>query len=165
MRWSDRERNQIIIIFIAHKYCNIRAKKALSVIITDFTDICICVVMRQSVPSHLTVHSFRHKKYVYIYDELDDAAYQLSRMLSDVAQRWIHVGIILGVKWSWIIQRSGRDDDRQNLREMLCHWLESITNVTLQRLVEAVKHSAGGNNYRLAETINNKLNAICIRID
>ena len=42
--------------------------------------------------------------------------------------------------------------------ERLCHWLDTLGEaVTLQRLVEAVEHSAAGSNPTLAASIKSKL--------
>ena len=71
-----------------------------------------------------------------------------------MAYRWIHVGALLcpDITFSWLSeQRSG--DDQQNLRALMRAWLNSMGDVTLQRLVEAVEHRAGGNNLVLAKMI------------
>ena len=109
--------------------------------------------MRQYIPSPFTVDSLYGNE--HLYGSPDDAANNLSRKLSDVADRWIHIGVLLGVEWPWLKQRIGRDDDRQNLRVMLRHWLDSLDGVKLQTVVEAVRHSAGGSNPKLAERIKN----------
>ena len=83
----------------------------------------------------------------------------LSRELSAVAHRWFQVGVLLGVELHWLEQRrNAGQPDSQNLDDTLDYWLESCDEaVTLQRLVEAVEHSAGGNNPILAAAIKSKL--------
>ena len=89
---------------------------------------------------------------------MDEATEALSRELSAVAHRWVQVGVLLGVAFSWLEQRLARQTYQQNLRETLCHWLDTLDEaVTLQRLVEAVEHSAGGSNPSLAAAIKGKL--------
>ena len=92
-----------------------------------------------------------------IFDGVEDALDDLLVDLSAVASRWIHIGALLSpdITFSWLSeQRSG--DDQQNLRATMEAWLNSIGDVTLQRLVEAVEHSAGGKNPVLAKTIKDK---------
>ena len=87
----------------------------------------------------------------------EDAAHSLCGELLDVFSRWIHIGVILGVEFSWLEGRIGKDTDQQNLRDTIKHWLNSLGDVTLQRLVGAVEHGAGGNNPQLAEVLREKL--------
>ena len=90
----------------------------------------------------------------FVYDSIDSATDDLSRKLSDVAHRWIHVGVLLGVEWAWLARlREKGVTAQQSLRDTLRHWLDSLGEVTLPRLVEAIEHSAGGNNSRLAEAM------------
>ena len=106
-----------------------------------------------SLPLPLSVDDFTSGSHTY--DSVDEATEALSRELSAVAHRWVQVGVLLGVAFSWLEQRrNARQDDQQNLRDTLCHWLDTLGEaVTLQRLVEAVEHSAGGNSPALAETV------------
>ena len=88
---------------------------------------------------------------VHVYESAEDATSALWTELLPVARRWLHIGLLLGIKFSWLEQtRCKGNDDEQNLRDMLTHWLNSLGDVTLPRLVEAVEHSAGGKNPRLA---------------
>ena len=93
------------------------------------------------------------------YNSVRQATEALSRELSNVAYRWIQVGVLLGVGLPWLEERrSTRQTDQQNLRETLHHWLESpFEDITLQHLVEAVDHSAGGDNPALAAAIKSNL--------
>ena len=105
-----------------------------------------------TVPSPHAVNDFKGSQFVY--DSVDVATDDLSRKLLDVAHRWIHIGVLLGVEWAWLARlRESRGSAQQSLRETLHHWLNSLGEVTLPRLVEAVEHSAGGNNSRLADKI------------
>ena len=90
----------------------------------------------------------------FVYDSIDSATDDLSRKLSDVAHRWIQTGVLLGVEWAWLVSlRERRVTAQQSLRETLRHWLDSLGEVTLPRLVEAIEHSAGANDSRLAEAM------------
>ena len=93
-----------------------------------------------------------------MYDMSDDAVDGFCKTLDDVAPRWINIGVLLDVKWSWLYDRYVRDNDpQQNLRAMLHKWMDSGGNgVTLPRLVEAVDHRAGGNHPILAKEIIDK---------
>ena len=91
-----------------------------------------------------------------VYSDAEEATRNLSRELSPVAHRWLHIGVLLGIKLWWLEQRRN-DDEQQNLRDMLRYRLISHDNVTLQRLVEAVEHRAGGNNPKLAQELKSKL--------
>ena len=95
----------------------------------------------------------------HLYNSVDQATEALSRELSAVAHRWIQVGVLLGVGLPWLEQRrSTRQTDQQNLREVLRYGLDTLDEViTLQRLVEAVEHSAGGDNPTLAAAIKSNL--------
>ena len=90
---------------------------------------------------------------------MDEATEALSRELPAVAHRWVQVGVLLGVAFSWLEQRrSAGLPDWLNMEDTLHHWLDTLGEaVTLQRLVEAVEHSAGGNNPILAAAIKSKL--------
>ena len=93
----------------------------------------------------------------FIFKEADDALDNLMVDLTAVASRWIHIGALLGpdITFAWLsIQTSG--NHQQILRDMLATWMDSIGEVTLQRLVEAVEHSAGGKNPAVANTIKDK---------
>ena len=90
-----------------------------------------------------------------VYRDAEEAKRNLSRELSPVAHRWLHIGVLLGIKLWWLEQRRS-GDAQQNLRDML-YRLISHHSVTLQRLVEAVEHRAGGNNPELAQELKSKL--------
>ena len=92
-----------------------------------------------------------------VYSSAEEATTNLSTELSSVARRWLHIGLLLGIKFCWLEQRERSTDDQQNLRGMLKHWLNSLGNVTLQRLIEAVEHSAGGKSPTLAGEIKMRL--------
>ena len=94
---------------------------------------------------------------MHIFDDVEVATDDLSGQLLPVASRWIHIGALLcpDIEFSWLSgQRSS--DDHQNLRALMRTWLNSIGDVTLQRLVEAVEHSAGGKDPALAKKIKEK---------
>ena len=91
----------------------------------------------------------------HIYESDEAATDSLSRELSPIAHHWMHIGVLLGVEFSWLEQRTSADH-HQNLRATLNHWLNSLGDITLQRLVEAVEHRAGGNNPQLAGTLKEK---------
>ena len=75
-----------------------------------------------------------------------------------MAHRWLHIGLLLEIEFYWLERRErSTDDDQQNLHGMLKHWLNSLRNVTLQRLIEAVEHSAGGRSPKLAGEIKKRL--------
>ena len=90
-----------------------------------------------------------------LYDSDDAATDSLSGELLPVSHRWIHLGVLLGVDFSWLQSREG--SKQQNLRATINHWLNSLGDVTLQRLVEAVEHRAGGNNPQVAKVLREKL--------
>ena len=92
-----------------------------------------------------------------MYYSAEEATTHLSRELLPVAHRWLHIGLLLGIKFWWLEQRERSTDDQQNLRDMLKHWLNLLRNVTLQRLIEAVEHSAGGKSPTLAGEIKMRL--------
>ena len=90
----------------------------------------------------------------YDDDSVEKATGALSQELSQIAHCWIHVGVLLGVRFSWLEKRSSeQSDSQQNLHDTLSHWLNSSDDVTLQRLVEAIEHKAGGNYPILAKRI------------
>ena len=91
-----------------------------------------------------------------MYHSAEEATTHLSRELKRVAHRWLHIGLLLGIEFWWLEQRRNTDD-QQNLRGMLKHWLNSLGDVTLQRLIEAVEHSAGGKSPTLAGEIKMRL--------
>ena len=94
----------------------------------------------------------------HIYESVEEATESLSRELSAVAHWWVQVGVLLDVALAWLEKkRNERSDDQQTLRDMLGQWLDSLGDVTLQRLVEAVEHSAGGSDPALAAAIRTKL--------
>ena len=95
----------------------------------------------------------------HVYHSAEEATTHLSRELLPVAHRWLHIGLLLGIEFWWLEQRERSTDDQQNLRGMLKHWLNLLGNayVTLQRLIEAIEHSAGGNNPTLAGQIKMRL--------
>ena len=63
--------------------------------------------------------------------------------------------MLLGVKYSFLEDKSRRDDVQQNMRDTIEEWLNNCDTETqtLQRLVEAVEHRAGGRNPNLAKDI------------
>ena len=80
-----------------------------------------------------------------------------------VAARWYQVGVVLGSKVSDLevirMRHASAQDSEMKMFEM---WLTNCGDeATWQRLVDAVGHSAGGNNLRLAlalsKTIDKKL--------
>ena len=93
----------------------------------------------------------------HIFDDLDDATDKLSGLLSPVASRWIHIGALLcpDIEFSWLLKQTS-DNSEQNLRALMAAWLNSMGDVTLQRLVEVVEHSAGGKDPALAKRIYDK---------
>ena len=94
-------------------------------------------------------------------ESIDNAIDGLMGDLSSVATRWMQIGVFLGVEFSFLEERVHSKDLQQNLSDTLTNWLESSSspsgNVTLQRLVEAIEHTGGGNKPRLAATIKAKL--------
>ena len=87
-------------------------------------------------------------------NSVEKATSALSRDLSPVAHYWIHVGVLLGVRFSWLEDKSSEhSNNQQKLRDTLSNWLNSSGGITLKRLVEAVEHKAGGNYPVLAKTI------------
>ena len=92
--------------------------------------------------------------YKFIADAVDDISWDLSQVVT----RWKHVGVLLGVKYSVLERISGDDNVEQNLRDTIAEWLNNCDTQTqtLQRLVEAVEHSAGGRNPNLARDIRDK---------
>lgn len=90
-----------------------------------------------------TVNDFSEGQ--YIYDNVDAAVqpHELPAMLSDVANEWMHIGVLLGVSFDWLKQRRNAPP-RQNLIAILRQWLNTTPEATLQHLVEAVEHKAGG---------------------
>ena len=79
----------------------------------------------------------------------------LNGVLYEVRDRWIHIGILLGVVYHQLM-RIKKKDESQRLRETLTEWLNNGRVVTLQRLVEAVEHSAGGNSPAKAKEVMDK---------
>ena len=76
-------------------------------------------------------------------------------MLSAIAHEWMHIGVLLGVPYQWLCERVGTS--QQNLIESLRYWLEHTPEATLQHLVEAVEHQAGGNNQDMAARLKSAL--------
>ena len=80
------------------------------------------------------------------------------RELTDVTAKWRNIGIILGIPDSRLGAIKG-DSQPDCLREMLSTWLRKNYNVkqfgepTWVKLVEAVNHSAGGEDSSLAMQI------------
>ena len=98
----------------------------------------------------------------HLYNCVDEAMEALSRELLAVAHRWVQVGVFLGVEYYWLEQRrSARQTDQQNLREVLRYCLDTLGEaITLQHLVEAVEHNAGGSDPTLAAAIKSKLTGL-----
>ena len=88
-------------------------------------------------------------------DDLSDTI----RELTDVAAKWRNIGIFLGIRDSQLQAIQEGDKPLDCLRQMLSTWLRRSYNVrrfgepTWVKLVEAVSHSAGGGNPRLAMEI------------
>ena len=93
-----------------------------------------------------------------LYSSDDEALDDILTYLSRVAIRWQHVGVLLGVRYEFLesLAQGLDDDSQQNMRAMIEEWLNNCDTVTLQRLVEAVEHSAGGKNPALAKEIRDK---------
>ena len=89
-----------------------------------------------------------------IYGSDEAATDSLCEELLQVSHHWIHLGVLLGVQFFQL--KSMKGTNQQNLRDTINLWLNSLGDVTLQRLVEAVEHKAGGNNPRLAEVLRKK---------
>ena len=94
-------------------------------------------------------------------ESIDNAINGLMGDLSSVTNRWMQIGVFLGVEFSFLEERVHSEDFQQNLSDTLANWLESSSspsgNVTLQRLVEAIEHTGGGNKPILARNIKAKL--------
>ena len=92
-----------------------------------------------------------------MYKNVDEALHMLSRVLSPVAHRWIHVGVFLGVKYVNLKMLPRASPPEQKLRDTLEYWLNSNVDVKLDRLVEAVGHKAGGCSPEVANQIKQML--------
>ena len=95
-------------------------------------------------------------------DDLPD----IIRELTDVTAKWRNIGIILGIPDNRLKAIKG-DSPPDYLREMLSTWLQKNYNVkrfgepTWMKLVEAVNHSAGGEDSSLAMKIARKHKGTC----
>ena len=90
-----------------------------------------------------------------VFEVSADAVDELYQDLTPAANRWMDIGVLLGVDYALLEQK--RDEDKhQCLRETIKLWLDSLNDPTLQRLVEAVEHSAGGNYPAQAKLIMDK---------
>ena len=90
-----------------------------------------------------------------LFGESEDAVDAICQDLMPVTHRWMHIGVLLSINYALLEQK--RDGGSQQLlRETIQLWVDSSTALNLQRLVEAVEHSAGGNNPALAKVIKNK---------
>lgn len=87
----------------------------------------------------------------FIYDNDDIAVNELKKLLANVANEWMHIGVLLGVTFDWLKQRA--QSPKQNLIETLSEWLKKSSKATLQQLVEAVEHKAGGSNPTVAKAL------------
>jgi hypothetical protein len=78
---------------------------------------------------------------------------------SKVAARWYQVGVVLGSKVSDLeVIRMKQFSAQESEQEMFKMWLTNCEDeATWQRLVDAVGHSAGGNNLRLALALSEKI--------
>lgn len=91
-----------------------------------------------------------------MYKDPEEALHKLSGVLSDVAHRWIHVGVFLGVRYA-SLQTLPRGPPEQKMRDTLQRWLNSNNDVKLDRLVEAVGHDAGGRSPEVANKLRQML--------
>lgn len=72
-------------------------------------------------------------------------------MLKNVTSQWMHIGVLLGIPFDWLKGR--KSNDHQNLIATLTHWLNNTPDASLQQLVEAVEHGAGGGSHAVADSI------------
>ena len=87
-------------------------------------------------------------------EEMADVTRRIVEQLKEVTFRWYEIGILLGVgtsKLNEIRANQGITDD-QRLQGMITHWLNR-GDCNWQVIVDAVAHSAGGNNPAHAKTI------------
>lgn len=86
-----------------------------------------------------------------IITEITEVTESLCRHLSAVSGRWFQIGVLLGVDVPTL-----REFEHGNnpLRAMLQQWLNNYTGMpTVEHVVEATRHSAGGSNHTLADEI------------
>lgn len=93
---------------------------------------------------HFAVNDFSGGRYIYDDSATAMESHELPAKLSAVANEWMHIGVLLGVPFSWLTEKNGTP--QENLSDTLREWLDEVPEATLQRLVEAVEHSAGGGN-------------------
>ena len=95
----------------------------------------------------------------YLFKTSSEALDAICKDLVSVKHLWKPIGVLLGVKYTAFLQQRKDGKDQENLRQTIRQWLDTSKMLTLQRLVEAVEHSAGGNNYSLARQIKDKYTA------
>ena len=89
-------------------------------------------------------------------DDIRSKATDLQKDLGDVEHRWYQLGVLLGLPVHTLDGfQENYDDLRDRLRVMLQEWLQKgytgeYEVPSWQVLVDAVEHSAGGENPRLA---------------
>ena len=98
--------------------------------------------------------------------DIDDL-FEVNSELLPVASRWKNMGLALKLK-PYVLNtiEKNHTDVESRLLDVLTEWLNKAYNTTRfgdpswKLLVEAVAHSAGGNNRALAETIAKKHNCM-----
>ena len=77
--------------------------------------------------------------------------------LSELAHLWFQIGIQLDIDLLALEQIFGRDD-KDRLQHMIEEWVNnSDDNCSLQHIVGAIRHRAGGNNLIVANSIHTTL--------
>ena len=83
---------------------------------------------------------------------MEDAVRTMASELYAVAQRWYQIGLQLGVEVHRLEEIHG--SDQECLETMLKTGIETDPDsMTWQSIVEAVRHTAGGNNSVIADNI------------
>ena len=84
--------------------------------------------------------------------DVEDAVQSMASELNGVAQRWYQIGLQLGVEVHKLEEMRG--GDKECLRAMLKTGIETDPDcMTWQSIVEAARHTTGGNNSVIADKI------------
>ena len=101
-------------------------------------------------------------------EDIKSKATDLQNELGDVEHRWYQLGVLLGLPVHTLDGCQNYDDLRDRLRAMLQEWLQKgytgeYEIPSWQVLVDAVEHSAGGENPRLAAELAKKRGSYTVK--
>lgn len=82
--------------------------------------------------------------------EMVEVADELCHLLTDVSDRWFQIGVLLGIKVPKLKALKG---EKNPLLAMLQRWLNDPGDKTVELVVEATSHRAGGNNKVAAKKV------------